>query len=148
MLQSVQCACAAAGSAADEFPQEAQRANKIIQDQADSLAAAMSKELEISAADIRWGMGQASGLPIMYTAALHMKPITAVHLELLRDLVCRSCPGVLVQHPAWVCCHSSTCVIMQHMERHPTGQVRGSQCCHVAYLPDVLADLLAPQWQL
>ena len=58
------CTCAAAGSAADEFQQEAQRASKLIQDQADDLAAAMSKELEISAADIRWGMGQASLSPI------------------------------------------------------------------------------------
>ena len=65
MLHSAQCACAAAGSAADEFPQEAQRASKVIQDQADDLAAAMNKELEISAADIRWGMGQANGVPLM-----------------------------------------------------------------------------------
>ena len=146
MAHSARCADTAAGSAADEFPEEAQRASKIIQDQADDLAAAMSKELEISAADIRWGMGQASGLPVLQTA--DVQPITAVRLELCRNLLCRSCPGVLVQHPAWVCCHSSTCVIMQHMERHLTGLAWGSQCCHTASLPDVLADLLTLQWQL
>ena len=91
-------------------------------------------------------MGHGSGKQTAnhYTAASHVKPITAVHPELCHDLLCRSYPGVLAQHPAWVCCHSLTCVIMQHMEHHLTGQVWGSLCCHEAALPDVLADLLAP----